>query len=291
MSRWIRSAAVAAALAFAGTARVGAQSVPAAAPAAHPPACVPEVVGHDSIVDSLFAYLSQPIPGDNAEEIAFANAQARAVLALLPMSLVRERERAGTPSAPAPGVAQRWQADLLVWFQVRDDGSLAGMKLERPSPWPELDVALQRTILRADSLHALQPVPRGLAGHAVDLWLAVGKRHQRSAENLFVARALRVEERYAIQPTAPRFLRTGYRAQVPSPNPGELYADTLWFEVMVDTTGLVDARSIRPVRVRRPEYLDEAVRSARASLFTPGRVGACKVRARAELPVAVQIGR
>ena len=267
-----------------------AQAVPGAASAARPAACVPEVVGQDSIIDSLFAFLPQPARDDNADEIAFASAQARAVFALLPMSLVRERERAGVPMAPAPGVAQRWQADLLVWFQVRDDGSLAGMKLERPSPWPELDVALQRAILRADTLRALQPVPRGLAGRAVDLWLAVGKQRQRNAENLFVARSLRMEDRYAIMPTAPRFLRTGYRAQVPSRNPGEQFADTLWFDVMVDTTGLVDARSIRPLRVRHTEYLDEAVRSARASLFTPGRVGACKVRSRAELPVAVQVG-
>lgn len=252
--------------------------------------CVPEVTSRDSLVDSLFAYFPPLSRDEDADEHALRAAEARAVYALLPvLPLLHEQVTPRGPMMPVGG-ARLWQADLLVWFQVRGDGSVAGMKVERPSVWPDLDVALQRAVLRADSLDALPPVPRQLTGRAVDLWLVVGRGRMRGAENVLLARGVRVEDRYAVRPTQPRFLRTGYRALVPGAMPGAV-ADTVLFEVMVDTTGLVDPRTIRPIRVRHTEYLEEALRSARASVFEPAHVGPCRVRSRTQLPVSVLFGR
>ncbi len=242
----------------------------------------------DTLTDSLFAWI--PVaPGRARDALAdFQEVQVRAVLGVLspmPLLLRHDRQPLRHPVPPI-GAAELTDAAVLVWFQVRGDGRLAGLHLEHASGWDTLDLGLQRAVLRADSLGILPPIPHPLAGRAVDLWLAVGVGRREGAVNLPVARARRVVRAGEIPP---RLLGIAYRPQFPVEALRAGIGEQLVMEFVVDTTGYVIPESIDLVRATFREFAEEAVRAIRSTHWEPGHVGRCALRMWVRQPIGFTI--
>ena len=191
----------------AGAALVGAGLLlglcrPAAAqqPPAGAGACPPAV---DTVVDTLFSWVPRQRRDEPLAVYEFRNVQERTAAGMvMPIPLLGARNaEPGWRDATIPSGAEHLaQAEAVVWFQLRDDGRLTGMRVDRRSGWSALDVALQRAILRADSMGAFDSLPRPLAGHAMDLFVAAGFRRRPDAVNTPIARVAR---RLSVRPCQP----------------------------------------------------------------------------------------
>jgi TonB family protein len=183
------------------------------------------------------------------------------------------------PVLPGPGA--------LAWFQVRNDGRLAGLHLQRQSGWVLLDTLVQRAVIRADSLRTLQPLPGSLRGRPVDLWLvAVIGRPDSGGTGIAMARIRHAVDRISGVTRPPRYVASAYRPHFPDAALRANIGSKMVFEFVVDTTGYVIPASIVPVRAEFREYAEEALRWVRSEHFEPAVVGRCKVQSRVRQPLS-----
>src|SRR5437868_7175608 len=128
------------------TTRLGAQNLPSAA---SPIVCGIDTTARVNSVDTLNLWI--PRTGTSRDVAAFREAQARAVFARLDsIPRLGRKDRDVSPYRGMPaGAPELRDAEGLFWFQVRNDGRLAGMHVERPTGWNAVDLAVQRAILRA----------------------------------------------------------------------------------------------------------------------------------------------
>lgn len=255
----------------------------AQAPGARAPAaCHADTVGVDTTTDTLYAWIPGIEPEQTPAEHDFEVAQVRAVLAALrPMPPLGMPDRPPRlDKDPKLGSTPLDGALALVWFQVRDNGRLAGMSVINWSGWDSLDLALQRAILRADSQRALRPVPPELAGQAVDLWLGVGRWQGNALADEFVARVVRTRPRVRGGEVRPRLLSFGYQPHFPEGAAHVGLGDRLILEFFVDTAGRVEPDSIVFLQATFREFAEEALKTIRSARFAPARIGGCAVRQR-----------
>ncbi len=249
--------------------------------------CHADTIGVDTVADSLYAWVPPIDQVESRAEHEFQVAQVRAVLAAL----------RPIPTLGAPDRPPRFDRDprfgrtpvdgalALVWFQVRDDGRLAGMSVINWSGWDSLDLALQRAILRADSQRTLRPLPPELAGQAIDLWLGVGRWQGYALEDVPVGRTLRVRPRVRGGQTPPRLISYDYTPHYPERAGLAGLGDVLVLEYVVDTAGRVDPDSIRFLQPGFREFALEALKWVRSARYAPARIGGCAVRARVQHPI------
>jgi len=280
------------ALALACPGPLCAQAAPA--PAAPPPAaCHVDTIGVDTVLDTLYAWIPGITDDQTPAEHTFQLAQLRAVLGVLePIPIL------GKPEYPARydrdfrlGSTPVDGATVLIWFQVRADGRLAGLSVITWSGWNALDLALQRAILRADSQRLLHPVPPDLAGEAVDLWLGVGPYKADAIADTLVARVRRVEPKLRGHRTLARLLGFDYTPHFPDAALRGGIGDQLILDVIVDTAGRVVPDSIVFLRAGFREFAQEAVKWVRSAHYEPARVGGCPVRAHVRQPISFRFGR
>jgi len=239
----------------------------------------------DTVIDTIFTWQSRQQRHESQALYDFRAIQERTALDMVPaLPLLGRRDAVATGYGQAPpGAEHLAEAEALVWFQLGNDGRLTGMKLERRSGWSALNVALQRAVLRADSLRSFAELPQGLAGQPIDLWLAAGFHRLRNAVSVPLARVRRAEPRITAGVVAPRFIAFD-RAGRPPARRGSV-EDRLMLEFVVDTLGRVVPESARPFPGGARDYLLDALRVLRTARFSPARVGRCLVPARASLPV------
>ena len=245
----------------------------------------PETV--DTVVDTLFAWIPRRQASEAETAHAFRVTQVRAVLASLPALPVLPEPSLppyAYPLAPV-GAPDLRDARPLVWFQVRNDGRLAGLAVEHRSRWPALDVEIQRAVLRADSARRLRPLPPALVGQPIDLWLAVGTRRHETAENVPIGSYVRTSSRGDAVETRPRLLSLGYRPRFPPAAVIAHAGDSLLFSFVVDTSGRVEPGSIEPLQATFREFAQEAVRSILSARFSPGRLNGCPIPVRVQQPI------
>ena len=248
-------------------------------------------VRRDTITDTIYAWIPPLIQGRSVVIHDFQAEQVRAVVAaegsLLPDLGAPRNVAYGTqPSPDAPDLPG---TRLLIWFQVRNDGKLVGMRMERGSGWDLLDTTMQRAIVRADSAHGLQALPPDLRGQGIDLWLAAGIGRLSDAVNLPLARFRHLELHFDGLQQEPRLIGVAYRPVFPDSAIRQGIGSKMVFEFVIDTTGFVDASTIVLLRAEFQAYADEAMRAVRAAHFVPARVGRCRVRRRAQMPLDVFI--
>ena len=246
------------------------------------PGCHVDTLGVDTTVDSLYAWVPAIDEVQTQAEHAFEVTEVRAVLATL--------ERIPTLGAPdrpphfaAGGRLGTTPVDgalAAVWFQVGDDGRLAGMSVIRRSGWDALDLALQRAILRSDSLHALRPPPPELAGEALDFWLGVGTWQGNAVDDVPVGRIVRVGPRVRGGERPPRLISLGYRPEFPWRAVAAGMGDKMIVEFVVDTAGRVDPDSIVFLQANYREFAEETLKTLRSARYEPGRIGHCPARMR-----------
>ena len=268
---------------------VRAQSAPAAPPAP----CRVDTLGVDTLFDTLFAWIPGITPDETPAEHSFQLQQLRAVLGVLePIPTL------GKPEFPARysrdfrlGSTPFDGATALVWFQVRADGRLAGLSVITWSGWSALDLALQRAVLRADSLRILHAVPPELAGEAVDLWLGVGPWKADAIADTAVARVRRIAPKLRGHQTRPRLLSSGYTPHFPDAGLRGGVGDELILDVIVDTAGHVVPDSIVFLRAGFREFAEEALKWVRSARFEPARVAGCPVRVHIQQAISFRFGR
>lgn len=241
----------------------------------------------DTVVDTLFAWIPRRQAGEPETAYAFRVTQLRAVLASLPALPVLPEPSLPPYPYPLPpaGASDLRDARPLVWFQVRNDGRLAGLALEHRSRWPVLDLEVQRAVVRADSARRLQPLPPALAGEPIDLWLAVATRRHETAANVPIGSYVRMSSRGDVVETRPRLLSLGYRPRFPPAAVVAHAGDSLLFSFVVDTSGRVEPGSIEPLQATYREFAQEAVRSILSARFSPGRLNGCPIRVRVQQPI------
>jgi TonB family protein len=250
------------------------------------PACPPAHLPTDTTIDTIFAWVPYQGRGETAAAANFRIDQALAALKFLAVLPVLDASGPRPVQRPNPLPAPDGldDATVLVWFQVRGDGRLDGLSLERGSGWRALDLAVQRAVLRADSARALKPLPGPLAGKGIDLWLAVGTSRLEQAMNLPVAYYRAVHYRPGVAQERPRLLHLGHQPRFP---PAALQAgigDTMLVAFVVDTTGHVERGSIRFLRATWREYAEEVIKTLRSARFAPARVAGCPVPMRMREP-------
>ncbi len=246
-------------------------------------------VRRDTVIDTIYAWIPPLIHGNSVTIHDFQAEQVRAVVAsgvplLIELAAPGQVESTSQPPADAPDLPA---ARLLIWFQVRNDGKLVGMRLERGSGWDLLDTAMQRAIVRADSAHALQPLPAELRGQAIDLWLVAGMGRLIGAASLPVARYRHLELHTDGSQLEPRLIGVAYRPQLPDSALRQGIAGKMLFDFVIDTTGFVDRSTIVMVTPEFRAYADEAMRAVRAAHFAPARIGRCKIRRHAQMTLGV----
>ena len=254
-------------------------------PAGNAAACRDQLLPMDTVIDTIFTWQPRRLRHESQALFDFRAIQERTALGMVPAPpRLGRRDAAATPYGLAPpGAEHLADAEALVWFQLGNDGRVTGMKLERRSGWSALNVALQRAVLRADSLRSFAALPSDLAGQPIDLWLAAGFHRLRNAVSVPLARVPRAEPRHTADVVAPRFIAFD-RAGRPPAGRGSV-ADRLMLEFVVDTMGRAVPESARPFPGSSGEYLLDALRVLRTARFSPARVGRCLVPARASLPV------
>lgn len=252
-----------------------------------PGGCRVEIIRRDTVVDTIFGYLPNPGPRDNPEEHEFWITQAGVALSMLqPMAPLGRPDPSPRNRQAAPAGAERLEdASAIVWFQVRDDGRLSGMKVERPAEWSALTIALQRAILRADSQRALRPLPGSLRGRPVDLFLAAGHGRLRNARNVHIAVFPYISTIYRGGETRPTLLSAGRLPEFPAAAIRAGIGDSLLVEFVVDTTGRAQPGSLILVRRSYREFAEAAFLAVRTARFTPARRGDCAVAARVQMPI------
>ena len=145
-------------------------------------------VAVDTVIDTLFVWVPRQLRDEPLARYEFRNVQERTALGMIDFILLGARNGQPGWRGPVPvGAEHLADAEVVVWFQLRGDGRVAGMKLERRSGWSALDVALQRAVLRADSLGSFDSLPRALQGQPIDLFLAAGRSRRRDAASTPVA--------------------------------------------------------------------------------------------------------
>ncbi len=250
--------------------------------------CQAESLGTDTTVDTLFAWIPDRASFESRAEHEFWIQQLRAVLDVLePLPLLGPRDRPAFREPVPPAGADRLQdAETLIWFQVRNDGRLAGLHLHNRSGWDLLDMALQRAVLRADSQRTLRPLPPGLVGQPVDIWLAVrmGRRQARGL-HVPVARVRWTTPRWRGEESRPRLIDLSYHPHFPDVALRAGIGDELVMEFVVDTAGRAEPNSIIPLRAHFREFAEEAVKAIRSARFSPGRIGGCPVSVTVQMPV------
>jgi hypothetical protein len=242
----------------------------------------------DTLVDTLFAWIPRRQAVESETAYAFRVAQVRAVLALLPKLPVLPETSLPPYAYPLPpaGAPDLRDARPLVWFQVRNDGRLAGLSLEHRSRWPNLDVEIQRAVLRADSARRLRPLPSTLAGEPIDLWIAVATGRHETAENVPIGSWVRTSGRgVVLSEERPRLLSLGYRPRFPPAALAAHAGDSLLFALVVDTSGRAEPGSIEPLQATYREFAQEAVRAILSARYSPGRINGCPIRVRIQQPI------
>jgi hypothetical protein len=240
----------------------------------------------DTVADTVFAWipsLSRARP--EAEQDFQADQTRAAVGAMNPFLLGLGRRGAAMRSAAADNAPDFPDALLVVWFQVRNDGRLAGLRLEGASGWTLLDTTVQRAIVRADSLRTLQPLPRPLAGQAIDLWVVAGLGRQPDAVSLPIAVFRHSEPRVVGSQAAARLLGIAYRPQLPDSAVRAGVPRRLIIEFTVDTNGFVIPASIVPIRTEFRYLADEVLRTIHSARYAPAQIGRCKVVQRIREPL------
>ena len=265
----------------------GASPLAAQAPAA-PASCPPEVVSVDTVVDTLFGWLPQRLQGESEAQFTYRAAQERIALGLVDVPpMLGRRDGPSTWNAESPaGGDHLVDAEALVWFQLYGTGRLSGMKLERRSGWSRLDVALQRAVVRADSMGSFDAAPASLGGAPLDFWVAAGFLRLPNAGNVPLARVTRTLTRYQGDVIQPRLLDYD-RRRFPDIATRAGAEPRITFVFEVDTTGRVVPGSIRPAQGGWRPFTVEAARVLRTARFAPGRIGRCFVPQRVTVPFSL----
>jgi len=250
------------------------------------PACPPDTLAAplDSTIDTVFAWVPEKRDSETDIAFGFRSGQVRAVLGAtdtLPILPEAGYTMVLGPMEELPPPLQA--AAVAVLFQVRDDGRLAGMHVARFSPWPPLDVALQRAILRADSQHLFSRVPPSLEGQVIDLYVAAGAQRLPNALNEPVARVWRIERRGHWVRTEPAPLQHHYAFDYPDAALRRGIGDIVLLEFVVDTTGRVDPQSIFPLRATYREFAEAAAQMIRSTRYRPGTLNGCPVPTREQV--------
>jgi TonB family protein len=254
-----------------------------------PPACHVDTIGMVDRVDTAFAYVSRHAGSDVD---SFRSAQARVVLERLGDLVSLDSGRTAGDNTMLVSDPNLLSLLVVIWFQVRNDGRLAGLAFEERSAWPALDRAIAVAVLRADSQRALHALPHSLVSQPIDLYIRVGFGRVDSVASVPVAVRRWSEIRLAEgseQP--PRLLRVGHPPQYPDRAIAAGIESSNIFEFVIDTTGLVEEQSIRLLNRTYREFFDESVRVLRSVRFEPARIGGCKVRVRVRQPISFQIMR
>ena len=246
----------------------------------------------DTTGDSLFAWIPAGDPHEPRGLHQYVTDQLHAVLGLAPVILplgTQDHAPQERTARIAPPPRLDSLAALLVWFQVRPEGRLAGAAMERSSGYLALDTALPRAIITAEQRHAFTPVPSSLSNVPMDLWLAVGYGRLAGAENIYVTRVLRVDTTWTNARPA-RFVRSLYHMQYPDGAHDAGIEDRAMFEFTVDTTGHAVPTTIRTLHAYLPAFANEGRRLILAAEFEPARIGQCRTPSRVTMPVDFVLG-
>ncbi len=250
--------------------------------------CHADTLGVDTTVETIYAF------GPNralvsGPERGFVLAQADSVLRRVhPIGIV------GPPDRP-PDVNDSFGdstfagAEAVVWFQVRNDGRLSGMHVERHSRYNAVNLTLQRAILEADSEHALLPLTGPLRNMAVDLYVGAGHKAAVHGDSAVLSERRRIEARMNEKP--PRFLRYSYRPRYPRVAQEAGIGDTLVADFVIDSTGHVEPQSFRYIRGTYREFADEARRAILGAVYEPATAGGCPIAKRVQQPVNFSVER
>ncbi len=255
-------------------------------------ACHADTLGVDTLQVGIYAF-GPPRADSTTPEGRFRLAQTRVVLARLPHVFM-----AGAPDRPDTLPLFRRDAafpdsifqgaETVVWFQVRNDGRLIGLHIERHSRYSAIDMALQQAVLKADSDHALLPLSGPLINQPIDLYVAAGSKRAVRGDSVLLGIRREVEAKF--EEKRPQFVREHYRPHFPNAAIRAHVVDTIMVEFVIDTTGHAEPSSIRFVRGTYREFAEEAQRAILGSEYLPGLIGACKVRVRVQQPVNFGFG-
>jgi hypothetical protein len=231
----------------------------------------------DTLRIGVYVWSPPRAPHEPGAEYAFRRRQAEIVARQVDsITVTALPEFLGTALVPC-GAPERYRLPDLdgeLFFQVRDDGRLAALSLDPRSGSPDVNHALVRAALRADSLRLLQPLPRGLRGIPVGLRLAVATA---PPDTLTAWRVGRVVLPYRPVDEAPR-LQPGWRRPAwPDVALWAMAGDSVGMDFIIGTDGRVVMNSIRLRSGTWREFADQAVASASTFRFTPARSGGCAV--------------
>ncbi len=229
----------------------------------------------DSSADSVIAVRIYPIvplrsKTESDTEYTFRVQQAAVVL-----PFVHLPSDSGVPgfTISCPDCrASYFEYRAMLWFQVADDGRLAGAQIKHSAWDTSLDYALARAVLAADSAHALKPLPPALAHRPVDLWLGFAPQYEADSSAIVTPLAGERHVRVDTAHWTPPLRESG-------PDPRSLNAvdDTVVISFIVDTTGVPYGPSAYLEHALYRETAAEALRVFLGSHYRPAALAGCKV--------------
>lgn len=266
----------AAALAAAALA-TGVASASAQATAEETAACAGTRAMRDTLRLAVYAWAPARSPHEPAAEFVFRQRQAEIVARLVdPVVVTTIPGFLGTALADC-GTADRYRLPDLdgeLFFQVRDDGRLAALSFDPRSGSPEVNRALARAALRADSQRLLEPLPRGLRGTPIGLRLAVATE---APDSVAAWRIGRVVLAYVPVDEPPRLAPGWRRPSWPDVSLWAQAGDSVSVNFVVDARGDVVMSTLRLRSGTWLEFADQAVASVSTFRYTPPRSRGCPV--------------
>lgn len=248
-------------------------------------ACAPTVAARsDTLMTTLYAttgYNPRATPDVNLYRnetarrlLSFMLPPDRVTAPMLEMAPVAP-DSAGEPTSSGPLL----DADLLVVLDR--SGHITATRFVRAPEVPELTGSLMDAVRRADSAHALAPLPDELAGATAELTIRIFGTGSRLpppvdtaapvftiAEPRFVVRRVDVAPRI-LPVTGPRYPTDLRRAGVHG---------LVEMQFIVDAMGRVDPSSARVVYESHPAFTASIREAMPALRFTPARIGGCSTR-------------
>ena len=160
-----------------------------------------------------------------------------------------------------------------VWFQVRDDGRLIGLKLKVPTGSPELNQALLAGVAKADSLRLLSPLPKKLRGKAIDLLISV-QTSKPAAPAVILAFVtipyVPIESSVELLP--------GYQRPRMPPNAFTSFTgDSLVVDFVINAEGAPEMQSLVFRRIGWRDFGEEVLKSLSTMRFKPAMSRGCRV--------------
>jgi hypothetical protein len=243
------------------------------------PRCELTLLRRDTMHLTVYAFAPPRKRFERSAEHAFREQQAEIVIRLIDsIPVVSLPAFVGAASAPEDPNAYTL-LDLLgkVWFQVGDDGRLAGLRLAEPTGSLELNRALVAAVLKADSLRLLTAPPPRLRGRAIDVSIVVQTGRPKKVASVPIARATIVFAR--IDSSA--VLLPGHRkAQMPAAAMATQTGDSLLVDYVIDEHGVPDLSTLQFRQAGYREFAQEVVQSIATFRFKPAMSRGCAVRQR-----------